>query len=625
MTQEQVEAEAQLLAEYKAQELVTEAATSIECCAARDVEGRPAVVGGSGGGGGPWEQKEARVVAMEDASRPAVPAGTYDVECNGKVSDTQKAAAGLRWRRALGAARRAREAVPARAVLCVVGFFGFFTNYMLRVAINIAIVAMVQPPDLNETLQQAGGGDNASAPLGECYAGAEDDGAAANLTAGGDFDAFNRTAFWDEERFPWTMEQQSLALGAFYWSYVVALVPGGLLAQRFGAKRVFGGANLLCAFASLLIPVAARTHLFLLVAVRLVQGAASGTTWPAMNVMGSRWIPPTERSKFIATYLGNSVGTAATYPLCGVLIARLGWSAAFYVPAGFTLVWCALWWLLVFDSPAQHPRISKAERLYIEEAVAPTIAATRPAVPWRRMATSLPMWALAISNVGSVWVFMTLLTYGPTYLKHAHGLGIEQNGLVSGLPNVSRFLAALVFSWMADRMLASGSFSLTAVRKISTTLGELVPGVLCLVLTHVGCSASAEVAIMTLVSAFNGAAAAGPLANSVDLAPNFAGTVMAIISLLSMCSGFLVPTVVSCFVSDQPRTLSEWRPVFGVTSAVSLTSCVVYLAAGSGEVQPWNHAPGAAGRHDQRDQELRLRPDRDHDQNHDHDREDEAA
>ena len=34
------------------------------------------------------------------------------------------------------------------------------------------------------------------------------------------------------------------------------------------------------------------------------------------------------------------------------------------------LVWSVLWWFLVYDTPAKHPRISIEEREYIEKALA---------------------------------------------------------------------------------------------------------------------------------------------------------------------------------------------------------------------------------------------------------------
>ena len=56
-------------------------------------------------------------------------------------------------------------------------------------------------------------------------------------------------------------------------------------------------------------------------------------------------------------------------PVCGFLIATVGWESVFYVTGVVGLVWSVVWFFVVFDSPAQHPRISQEERQYIESAI----------------------------------------------------------------------------------------------------------------------------------------------------------------------------------------------------------------------------------------------------------------
>jgi ACS family sodium-dependent inorganic phosphate cotransporter len=65
----------------------------------------------------------------------------------------------------------------------------------------------------------------------------------------------------------------------------------------------------------------------------------------------------------------SSLGAAITMPVCGFLISSLGWESVFYVTGVVGLVWSIAWFFLVFDSPAQHPRISEEERRYIEGAI----------------------------------------------------------------------------------------------------------------------------------------------------------------------------------------------------------------------------------------------------------------
>jgi MFS family permease len=46
----------------------------------------------------------------------------------------------------------------------------------------------------------------------------------------------------------------------------------GILAERFGAKWIFGCGILIAGILSLLTPIAARTHVGLLIAIRIIIG-----------------------------------------------------------------------------------------------------------------------------------------------------------------------------------------------------------------------------------------------------------------------------------------------------------------------------------------------------------------
>lgn len=52
----------------------------------------------------------------------------------------------------------------------------------------------------------------------------------------------------------------------------------------------------------------------------------------------------------------------------------MGWVYAFYVPAAITAVITIFWFVFVYDSPAQHPRIDQTEREYIEKALGGNIS-----------------------------------------------------------------------------------------------------------------------------------------------------------------------------------------------------------------------------------------------------------
>lgn len=78
---------------------------------------------------------------------------------------------------------------------------------------------------------------------------------------------------------------------------------------------------------------------------------------------------------------GFSFGIGLTYPLCGFLIAHFGWRVVFYVTGSVGILWCLIWWLLAFDTPAQHPRITASERRYIESNVGNTVVGEKVSNP----------------------------------------------------------------------------------------------------------------------------------------------------------------------------------------------------------------------------------------------------
>ena len=77
--------------------------------------------------------------------------------------------------------------------------------------------------------------------------------------------------------FPWDESTQGQVLGAFFYGYVVTQYPGGRLAEVYGGKWVMGIGILITSLFTLLTPIAAHTSIYLLYAVRIIEGLGEGT------------------------------------------------------------------------------------------------------------------------------------------------------------------------------------------------------------------------------------------------------------------------------------------------------------------------------------------------------------
>lgn len=73
-------------------------------------------------------------------------------------------------------------------------------------------------------------------------------------------------------KFDWNEKEQGNILGSFFWLHWLTQIPGGILAAKYGTKKVYGLANFvgsLCCFA---IPYSAYQSVFHLILLRVAQG-----------------------------------------------------------------------------------------------------------------------------------------------------------------------------------------------------------------------------------------------------------------------------------------------------------------------------------------------------------------
>lgn len=177
-----------------------------------------------------------------------------------------------------------------------------------------------------------------------------------------------------------------MLLSIYFWGYIVTMFAGGRIAETTSAKMTIFISTILNIICSIVTPASANAHYMAAVAVRFIQGAASGVMFPATHALLAHWAPKPERSIMTAmVYAGTSLGTVvstntkrwvstsepgvwtfqAYVLLTGIIGDKLGWEAIFYIEGAVSAVWCPFWWIIVRDSPVENSRISDREREYI--------------------------------------------------------------------------------------------------------------------------------------------------------------------------------------------------------------------------------------------------------------------
>jgi len=366
------------------------------------------------------------------------------------------------------------------------------------------------------------------------------------------------------------------------------------LAERIGGKILFGGGVLVSALLTLLIPTAARWSVYVLIGLRVLAGIAEGVILPSMHALLSLWIPPVERSRAVTFVLsGTQVGTVIGMLLSGVLCDHGftgGWPSVFYVFGAAGCAWSFAWLVLCHSSPSVHPRISVAERQYIERSLESCETSAKLPTPWTKIATSRPVWACAAAHFANNWNAYTLLTCLPKYMHDVLQLDMTQNGLLSALPYITKWPLITGGGQLADWLRAPHRLQTTTVRKLFCAAGLLIPGIFLSAVGLLGCNRILIVCAVVIAVATAGLAVSGYGVNHLDLAPKHAGTLMGLTSTLATVPGILGPQVVGALTYHASNRV-QWQKYFYITFAIYCFSAVIFLIFGSGELQSWAVLP----------------------------------
>jgi len=243
----------------------------------------------------------------------------------------------------------------------------------------------------------------------------------------------------------------------FLWTYVICLIPLGLLVERIGAKQMVGGGIAIWSAATAL--TAATTGLYSIFAARLVMGASEATTFPACGRVIRDWFP--ERERGLVTTLfngGSSAGPALGAILVAALVSSFDWRTAFVVLGAIGFVWLAFWWKW-YGTPDKVSWLPEAERRKIlserdGERVSDAASDLAPS-SLGYLLSQASIWGLIITQACLVYTAYLFLTWLPTYLQSTRELSTMNTGYLTAIPYLVTMVFSLIIARMSDRSLSS--------------------------------------------------------------------------------------------------------------------------------------------------------------------------
>lgn len=256
-----------------------------------------------------------------------------------------------------------------------------------------------------------------------------------------------------------------LLLSSFLWLYLFALIPMGMLVDRYGSKKVNAWG---IGFWSLATALSAASFGFVsMLITRLMMGLGESTTYPAGGRVLKEWSPAKERGLATSIFhAGSLIGPAIAALGLSVVIAAYGWRTAFIMAASLGFVWLAIW-LVWFRQPEDVEGMSESERQLIMEGRDSRNGATQPQrLGMRKLTRSSTLWAIAFAHGCAVYTTYLFLTWLPGYLQAEKGLSLLKSGLYTAVPYLGAAVLGVIVGMIGDRVMVNRELSGGARRNV---------------------------------------------------------------------------------------------------------------------------------------------------------------
>jgi MFS transporter, ACS family, hexuronate transporter len=238
----------------------------------------------------------------------------------------------------------------------------------------------------------------------------------------------------------------------FLLSYSIGQSLLGKLQDRFGTRRGYAVAMAVWSFAE---AAHARAHSILSLSMaRTSLGLGEAGQWPAATKVAAEWFPLRERAVAMGIInTGAALGPVVAAPLLVWLQLRFGWQTCFLVTGSLGFLWLALW-LLCYQLPEHHRRITDGERKYILAGQQEAARSTAPR--WRELLRNPETWGILLARLLGDPVWWFYLIWLPLYLHTKRGFSLRDIGVFAWIPYLGAAAGSLVGGWTSGYLLTRG-------------------------------------------------------------------------------------------------------------------------------------------------------------------------
>ena len=388
-----------------------------------------------------------------------------------------------------------------------------------------------------------------------------------------------------------TQQQMGGIFSAFVVGYALFQIPGGWLADRWGARIVLTGALMWWSICTALTAVIAVSPVaeFLgivgaLVLVRFALGLGEAVALPSFNRAIANWMPSDARGLGIGIAIGGiGLGSAITPPLAAWVMVNWRWQTVFYLSAGLGIVMGLLWWILARDRPQEHPWT----RAQVSDPTECPQSESRTGKVPLALLTHASIWWLVLSYSCLGYVAYVYLSWFYLYLVNVRGFDALQGGLYASAPFWAILIGCPLGGWATDRLAAT--HGVTRGRLLAGMAGMACAG------CAIAVGAFVDSAGLAIVSLSLGAgclyfAVGAYWASTSDLSTTHTGTLSGLMNTGANLGGALSPSLTPWMAAQW-----GWSVALAAAGAIALLGAALWLKIDlskklDGDLRPLPHS-----------------------------------
>lgn len=227
--------------------------------------------------------------------------------------------------------------------------------------------------------------------------------------------------------------QFGVVLSSFGVGYALALIPGGMISDRWGARAVLVVGPLFWALFTGMTGLVTTTLAFVI--VRVCFGFSEGIFSPSIyKVVGDNFEPKSRAGILAIVLSALALGPALAGPMVGTLVSQFSWQVMFLcmtVPA-------------LLASMLAHFLIPKHGAASVADAIATDPETLdEQSVTFFEVLKRPSLWLVSLSNLCTDIAQWGFLGWMPTYLALERQIDLKHAGMIGSIPYIAAFFGLL--------------------------------------------------------------------------------------------------------------------------------------------------------------------------------------